>query len=47
LPEIIVNPERPGRIEPRCIKRRPKSYALMTRPRHELRKRLKKRRDAA
>ena len=47
LPELIVNPERPGRIEPRCIKRRPKSYALMTRPRQELRKRLKKQRDAA
>jgi hypothetical protein len=47
LPELIVNPERPGRIEPRCVKRRPKSYPLMTRPRWELRKRLRKRRDAA
>jgi hypothetical protein len=47
LPELIVNPERPGRIEPRCIKRRMKAYDLMTRPRDELRKRLKKRRDAA
>ena len=26
---------RPGRIEPRVIKRRPKSYSLMTRPRNE------------
>ncbi len=26
---------RPGRIEPRVIKRRPKSYSLMTKPRHE------------
>jgi hypothetical protein len=47
LPDLIVNPERPNRIEPRCIKRRPKSYPLMTAPRHELRKRLRKRRDAA
>lgn len=47
LPELIVNPIRSGRIEPRCIKRRMKEYNLMTSPRHELRKRLKKRRDAA
>ena len=26
---------RPGRIEPRVVKRRPKPYALMTRPRHQ------------
>lgn len=47
LPELVVNPERPGRVEPRCIKRRPKQYPYLNRPRHELRKRLKKRRDAA
>lgn len=47
LAELIVNPERPGRVEPRCIKRHMKEYNLMTRPRRELRKRLKKRRDAA
>jgi hypothetical protein len=47
LPELVVNPERPGRIEPRCIKRRMKQYDLMRVPRPELRKRLKKRRDAA
>jgi hypothetical protein len=47
LPELVVNPERPGRVEPRCIKRRPKQYPLMNRPRNELRKRLKKRRHAA
>jgi len=47
LPELIVNPIRSGRLEPRCIKRRMKEYNLMTSPRHELRKRLKKRRDAA
>ena len=27
--------KRPGRIEPRVIKRRPKRYTLMTKPRHE------------
>lgn len=29
-------PERPGRREPRCIKRRPKPYPLMTHPRHQM-----------
>jgi hypothetical protein len=47
LPELVVNPERLGRVEPRCLKRRPKEYPRMDRPREELRKRLKKRRDAA
>ena len=28
--------QRPGRSEPRCIKRRPKSYQLLTSPRHEM-----------
>jgi hypothetical protein len=27
---------RPGRREPRCVKRRPKNYQRMTRPRHEM-----------
>lgn len=31
-----VVPYRPGRIEPRVRKRRPKNYRLMTRPREEL-----------
>jgi hypothetical protein len=30
-------PLRPGRREPRVVKRRPKPYALLTRPRHEYR----------
>jgi hypothetical protein len=47
LPVLLENPIRPGRIEPRCIKRRMKTYKLMNLPRRELRKRLKKRRDAA
>ena len=29
--------QRPGRSEPRCRKRRPKSYQLLTSPRHEMR----------
>src|SRR5262249_40953996 len=37
---LIVNPLRPGRAEPRVVKRRPKAYDLMTRPRAVLRKRL-------
>ena len=28
--------QRPGRREPRCVKRRPKPYQLMTKPRHEM-----------
>ncbi len=30
-----LNPERPGRSEPRAVKRRPKSYTFLTKPRHE------------
>jgi hypothetical protein len=29
-------PERPNRVEPRAKKRRPKSYQLLTRPRHQM-----------
>ena len=29
--------KRPGRCEPRCVKRRPKSYPLLTKPRAEAR----------
>ena len=47
FPRLVVNPERVGRVDPRCLKRRPKSYTFMTRPRQDLRKRLRKRRDAA
>jgi hypothetical protein len=43
LPDLIVNSRRPDRVEPRCIKRRLKEYALMNKPRELLRKRLKKR----
>ena len=38
LPPMVVVPVRPGRLEPRVVKRRPKPYPLMQRPRDELRK---------
>ena len=34
---LVVNPKRPGRVEPRVVKRRPKEYPRMTQPRQELR----------
>ncbi len=40
LPELVVNPARPGRAEPRVRKRRPKQYPVMKRPRSKLRKKL-------
>lgn len=40
LPQLVVNPDRPHRVEPRVRKRRPKQYPLMTKPRSELRKAL-------
>ncbi|MEJ7640272.1 MAG: hypothetical protein WKF75_20475 [Singulisphaera sp.] len=39
-PDLVVNPHRPGRVEPRVRKRRPKAYPLMTKPRGVLRKAL-------
>ena len=47
MPELVVNPARPGRSEPRCKKRRPKQYDLMRLPRAELRKRLREKDLAA
>jgi len=38
LPELVVNPSRPGRYEPRVRKRRPKEFDLMVKPRDVLRK---------
>jgi hypothetical protein len=40
LSEILINPSRKGRVEPRVKKRRPKQYPLMTKPRAVLRKQL-------
>lgn len=37
---IVVNPDRPGRDEPRVIKRRKDTYRYMTRPREVLRQEL-------
>ena len=37
---LIVNPARPGRFEPRVLKRRPKPFPLMTQPRDKLRQTL-------
>ena len=41
MPVLVVNPRRPGRYEPRVVKRRPKQYPLMRKPRSELRKLLR------
>jgi Transposase DDE domain len=41
MPELVVNPSRPGRYEPRVKKRRPKQYPMMRKPRAELRKLLR------
>jgi hypothetical protein len=40
LPELIVNPLRPGRVEPRARKRRPKEYDLLNQPRATFRQTL-------
>jgi len=37
LPDLVVNPERIGRYEPRVRKRRPKEFPVMQRTRQELR----------
>lgn len=45
--KLRLLPNRPGRQEPRAIKRRPKSYDLLNAPRETLRKRLRRRGVAA
>jgi hypothetical protein len=40
LCKLVVNPDRPDRVGPRVVKRRPKNYDRMTRPRADLRRRL-------
>ena len=47
MPDLVVNPHRPGRAEPRCRKRRAKQFDLMNRPRDVLRKRLQRQRKNA
>ena len=41
ISQIIIG-NRPGRIEPRAVKRRPKSYSLLMTPREEARAEIKK-----
>jgi Transposase DDE domain len=45
--ELRVNPHRPNRVEPRAVKRRPKQYSRLNKPRAELRKRLRAKRERA
>ena len=40
LLELRVNPDRPGRVEPRAVKRRPKQYKHLRKPRDTARKQL-------
>jgi hypothetical protein len=40
LPELVVNPYRPGRVEPRCKKRRAKNHPYLIRTRLDLHQRL-------
>lgn len=40
LPRLVVNPDRPDRVEPRCQKRRGKNYPYMIHPRPVLKQRL-------
>jgi hypothetical protein len=47
LPDLIVNPHRPDRHEPRVVKDQQDTYTKMTRPRNILRKELKGKRVAA
>src|SRR5262249_23062878 len=47
LRDLIVNPERPGRTQPRVRKRRAKPYKVLTKPREILRAALFRKRMAA
>jgi hypothetical protein len=47
LPDLVINPKRPNRCEPRVLKRRLKEYTLMTKPRSQLRKSLQRNKKAA
>jgi Transposase DDE domain len=46
-PLLRIVPDRPGRFEPRAVKRRPKEYDRLNQPRRVLRKRLLQKKDAA
>ena len=45
LPELLINPHRPDRHEPRVVKDREDTYTKMTRPRAQLRKELRRKGD--
>lgn len=47
LTDLVINPHRPDRHEPRVVKDREDTYTKMTRPRHVLRKELKSKGVAA
>jgi hypothetical protein len=47
LPDLLVNPHRPDRHEPRVVKNRESNYTKMTKPRRELQKALKKQGELA
>lgn len=47
LPLLVINPLRPGRVEPRCVKRRPKKFPWLQKPRHRLRQLLLRQRLGA
>jgi hypothetical protein len=47
LSVLLVNPARKERVEPRVVKRRPKQYPRMTKPRSVLRKGLLEKKDVA
>jgi hypothetical protein len=40
MPNLVLVPDRPDRVEPRALKRRPKEYDRMTRPRSQMREQL-------
>jgi hypothetical protein len=42
LPVLVLNPHRPSRLEPRCVKRRPKKFPWLQKPRVHLRQLLTK-----
>jgi hypothetical protein len=44
--KLRINPDRPDRVEPRVLKRRPKPFSLLTQPRATLRKALLKQQPA-
>jgi hypothetical protein len=47
VPTLVVNPLRPGRVEPRVVKRRPNHFSVMIRPRAVLREELMRQSVAA